>query len=181
MSRIGERNEKTSDPLHGRRWEVIDVISGMMPKGMTPYQGFLWGNAVTAHHAVHVQGAKTADLHKCTTYLTWLREDISKGENMQRFQGKRLVVPARKFDRYEKPWPADVMTVVGDGRRSAPGPRDRAGECEPEQRRLDYLPPSGPIAMPDSLFHMMFEEHVLQLELSVGIGEPIKEVDHGKS
>lgn len=58
------------------RWEVIEVIDGMMPKTLTPYQGFLWGNAVKYVMRFTYKGKAVEDLTKATTYLNWLKESI---------------------------------------------------------------------------------------------------------
>ena len=58
------------------QWEVIDVIRGMMPATLTPYQGMLWGNAVKYICRFPYKSAPVADLNKALTYLTWLRDDI---------------------------------------------------------------------------------------------------------
>jgi hypothetical protein len=58
------------------RWEVIEVIDGMMPKTLTPYQGFLWGNAVKYVMRFPYKGKPVEDLTKATTYLNWLKESI---------------------------------------------------------------------------------------------------------
>ena len=60
------------------RWEVIEVIDGMMPKTLTPYQGFLWGNAVKYVMRFTYKGRPVEDLTKATTYLNWLKESLSK-------------------------------------------------------------------------------------------------------
>jgi hypothetical protein len=60
------------------RWEVIDVIEGMMPKGLTPYQGFLWGNAIKYMMRFMYKGAPVQDLQKATTYTGWLKESLDR-------------------------------------------------------------------------------------------------------
>lgn len=60
------------------KWEVIDVIEGMMPAGLTPYQGFLWGNAMKYICRFMYKGKPADDLHKCTTYVKWLQESLEK-------------------------------------------------------------------------------------------------------
>lgn len=60
------------------RWEVIEVIDGMMPKELTPYQGFLWGNAVKYIMRFMYKGKPVEDLQKATTYINWLKESLSK-------------------------------------------------------------------------------------------------------
>lgn len=61
------------------KWEVIDVIQGMMPEGLTPYQGMLWGNTVKYIMRFMLKGKPVQDLEKAETYLRWLRADIKKG------------------------------------------------------------------------------------------------------
>lgn len=60
------------------KWEVIDVIEGMMPKGLTPFQGFLWGNAIKYMMRFMYKGTPVACLHKAATYTQWLRESLEK-------------------------------------------------------------------------------------------------------
>jgi hypothetical protein len=60
------------------KWEVIDVIEGMMPKGLTPYQGFLWGNAIKYMMRFMYKGTPVACLHKAETYIAWLRNSLEE-------------------------------------------------------------------------------------------------------
>jgi len=86
MSRVDESKE-AKVAMEGRnvvphymagKWEVIDVIQGMMPKGLTPYQGMLWGNAVKYIMRFTLKGKPMEDLAKAETYLRWLRDDMKK-------------------------------------------------------------------------------------------------------
>ena len=60
------------------RWEVIEVIEGMMPKKLTPYQGMLWGNVVKYVMRFMDKESPVADLHKAETYMRWLRGSVEK-------------------------------------------------------------------------------------------------------
>jgi hypothetical protein len=60
------------------KWEVIDVIEGMMPKGLTPLQGFLWANAIKYMMRFMYKGTPVACLRKAETYTQWLRESLEK-------------------------------------------------------------------------------------------------------
>lgn len=65
--------------IHGQ-WEAIDVIRGMMPAGLTPFQGFLWGSAMKYMFRFPYKGAAAEDLHKAMTYAGWLKDDIEAGK-----------------------------------------------------------------------------------------------------
>jgi hypothetical protein len=65
--------------IHGQ-WEAIDVIRGMMPAGLTPMQGYLWGSAMKYMFRFQYKGAAAEDLHKAMTYTGWLKDDIEAGK-----------------------------------------------------------------------------------------------------
>jgi hypothetical protein len=76
----GEKGAVRRDVPHYTegRWEVIDVIDGMMPKGLTPFQGFLWGNAIKYMMRFMYKGTPDACLQKAATYTNWLRHSLEK-------------------------------------------------------------------------------------------------------
>jgi hypothetical protein len=76
--KVAMEGRKPVDHYMAGRWEVIDVIEGMMPPGLTPYQGMLWGNSVKYIMRFMLKRKPVDDLYKAETYLRWLRDDIKK-------------------------------------------------------------------------------------------------------
>jgi len=76
---VGPTDRRPVDHYMQGRWEVIEVIDGMMPKELTPYQGMLWGNVVKYLMRFMHKGKPVDDLHKSTTYTEWLIESLEKG------------------------------------------------------------------------------------------------------
>ena len=60
------------------KWQAIDVIEGMMPASLTPFQGHLWGCAMKYLLRAAHKGDAAVDLHKAETYTRWLRESMEK-------------------------------------------------------------------------------------------------------
>lgn len=59
-------------------YEVIDIIKGMMPDFLSPFQGHLWACAVKYLFRFPYKGHPCEDLHKARTYIQWLEDELSK-------------------------------------------------------------------------------------------------------
>jgi len=81
---------------------------------------------------------------------------------MKKFETKRLVASAVKFDIYSKPWPPGVETVVGDIGVPHPVIIGVQGNINLSHGDMIVYLPIGKVVMNDELFFCLFQEKVFQ-------------------
>jgi len=78
---------------------------------------------------------------------------------MERYETKRLMVQAERFDLYRKPWPRSVETIIGD--IGVPHPVIIGVQGNINLGHGDWIVylPLGVVTMNDELFNTLFVKH----------------------
>lgn len=78
---------------------------------------------------------------------------------MERYETKRLMVQAEKFNLYRKPWPRSVETIIGDV--GVPHPVIIGVQGNIDLHHGDWIVylPLGVVTMNDELFNTLFVKH----------------------
>lgn len=97
---------------------------------------------------------------------------------MLRYDSKRLVVAAERFDLYHKPWPRSVETVIGD--IGVPHPVIIGVQGNINLSHGDWIVylPCGVVTMNDTLFNTLFTRESLPvIEVIVPPLEKVQPLD----